>query len=347
MSKKIFLIVSGVIFIALLITAVGYVLINHDDRDVHKSGDNKLVVASPHPIEFMKPLINEFETETGIRAEVFQCGTSEAVERISAGEDIDILWGGSVLSVGGHSDLFDPYRTSYYDTFQDEFKNVPDGVTCFTDMPSILLVNTDLVGDIPIESYEDLLAPSLKGRIAYASPVKSSSSFEHLTNLLYAMGKGDPEEGWEFAEKFAKQLDGRLLDSSSLVYEGVASGKFVVGLTFEEAGITMMKKGRHVKIIYMKEGVVSTPDGIYINKNAVNPDQARIFIDFMTAYDTQKYISMDLGRRSVRSDIESSSLVMDKSEINLIEVDKNTVASKRDEWLRKFMSYAGEDSDEK
>jgi iron(III) transport system substrate-binding protein len=43
-----------------------------------------------------------------------------------------------------------------------------------------------------------------------------------------------------------------------------------VGLTFEEAAITMLKGGKHVKVVYMNEGVVSTPDGIYINKNKNN-----------------------------------------------------------------------------
>lgn len=50
----------------------------------------------------------------------------------------------------------------------------------------------------------------------------------------------------------------------------------------------------------MKEGVVSTPDGIYINKNTKNPEDSEIFVDFMTSYDTQNVISGNLGRRSVR-----------------------------------------------
>ncbi len=46
---------------------------------------------------------------------------------------------------------------------------------------------SDLIGDISVEGYEDLLAPRLRGRIAYASPRNSSSSFEHLVNMLYAL----------------------------------------------------------------------------------------------------------------------------------------------------------------
>ena len=157
---------------------------------------------------------------------------------------------------------------------------------------------------------------------------------------------GEPEKGWDYVEEFADNLSGKLLDSSSEVYQGVASGKFVVGLTFEEAAITMLKGGKHVKVVYMNEGVVSTPDGIYINKNAANADGAKAFVDFMTAYNTQFYIATDLGRRSVREDVESSSLVAAKEDIKILQVDKDKVIGSRSDWISRFMGYMGEDGNE-
>ena len=329
----------------IIIAAIAYGVIS--SRGVAKGGaENKVVVVSPHPIEFMKPLTSEFEAQTGISVEVIRCGTSEAVSRIQEGEKIDVLWGGSILSVGSYEDLFLPYTTENENSFYAEYRDAGKALTCFTDVPSILMVNTDLLGDITIDGYEDLLNPALAGKIAYASPEKSSSSFEHLTNMLYAMGEGDPEKGWDYVEKFAHHLSGRLLDSSQEVYQGVASGKFVVGLTFEEAAITMLKGGKHVKVVYMNEGVVSTPDGIYINKNAANADGAKAFVDFMTAYNTQFYIATDLGRRSVREDVESSSLVADKEDITILQVNKDKVISSRSDWISRFMSYMGEDGNE-
>ncbi len=67
---------------------------------------------------------------------------------------------------------------------------------------SCILVNTDLIGDIKIEGYEDLLNPELKGKIAYPDPASSSSAFNQLTNMLVAMG-GDYEsqEGWDYVAK--------------------------------------------------------------------------------------------------------------------------------------------------
>lgn len=50
---------------------------------------------------------------------------------------------------------------------------------------------------------------------------------------------------------------GVLLESSSEVYQGVADGRFTVGLTFEEVRHTMWRKVSPVKIVYMEEGVIS------------------------------------------------------------------------------------------
>ena len=54
---------------------------------------------------------------------------------------------------------------------------------------------------------EDAVATNnLPSLLRESLPEKSSSSFEHLTNMLYAMGGGDPEKGWDYVEKFAGQL---------------------------------------------------------------------------------------------------------------------------------------------
>ena len=343
MRNHIILIITCIVLI--LSAVLGYTFISSIGTTGNEN-DNCIVVVSPHPVEFMKPLINEFETETGIMVRIVQCGTSKALEMIEDGEKVDVLWGGSITTVGSYGNFFLPYRTGNYDNFAAEFKDAGDSITCFTDVPSVIMINTDLVSEDQIKGYADLLKPEFRGKIAFADPARSSSSFEQLTNMLYAMGGGDPEKGWDYVEGFTKQLDGMLLDSSSEVYQGVASGKFQVGLTFEEAAITMLKSGAHVKIVYMEEGVVSTPDGVYICKNTENADSAKIFVDFMTSFEAQQVISKDLGRRSVRSDVESSKLVTSKESINIIDVDRKRVVTNNKTWISRFTDLYREDANE-
>ena len=112
--------------------------------------------------------------------------------------------------------------------------------------------------------------------------------------MLYAMGNGNPDNGWAYVEKLCGNLDGKLLSGSSAVYKGVADGEYIVGLTFEEGSAKYVADGAPVKLVYMKEGVISKPDGIYIIKNAKHMENAKKFIDFITECDV-KPLPLDMG----------------------------------------------------
>ncbi|RKM53897.1 extracellular solute-binding protein [Butyrivibrio sp. X503] len=333
----------GIAALFVILVAALVIYIDWRGRSYEIEEGDKLVVVSPHPIEFMIPLIQEFENETDITVDLKSMGTSAAIDSIVNDDNVDIMWGGSLLSVGPYIDNFYSYETPNKKDFMYTFTNENSAVTCFSDVPSVLMVNTDLIGDIDILGYKDLLNPALRGKIAFADPGRSSSSFEHLVNMLYAMGDGDPENGWDYVESFISQLDGNLLESSSVVYQGVANGKYAVGLTFEEAAVTMLKSDKHVSIVYMNEGVVMTPDGIYISKNSKRLENAKKFVDFMTSKDAQQYMASDLGRRSVRRDVESSILVVPRYKINNLPVDRNRVIANKDKWIEEFNRIRKED----
>lgn len=299
----------------------------------------RLVIYCSHPVPFSNPLIESFEKKSGIKVEIISAGTGELLKRVEA-ERIDpfadIFWGGTISTMKPKITLFEEYHSKNEDHIQAAFKNKEGTITRFTDIPSILMVNTDHIGDIPIEGYKDLLNPALKGKIAFADPAKSSSAYEHLINMLYAMGEGNPEKGWDYVEQFTKNLDGKLLSSSSAVYKGVADGEYIVGCTFEEGGAKYVAKGAPVRLVYMKEGVISNPDGIYIVKNARHMENAKKFIDFITSQGAQTLIAANLHRRSVRNDVSAPVGLPAKSEIPLITGDEEVINKNKKVWLDKF-----------
>ena len=305
------------------------------------SGDdaNKLVIYCPHPLAFINPLVQEFEKESGIKVEVIAAGTGELLKRVESEKANplgDIFWGGSLNTMKPKANLFENYTSVNEDHIQDAFKNQEGSMTRFTDIPSVIMVNTNLIGDIKVEGYEDLLNPALKGKIAMADPSKSSSSYEHLINMLYAMGNGDPDKGWDYVRKFCTNLDGKLLSGSSAVYKGVADGEYAVGCTFEEGGAKYVADGAPVKLVYMKEGVISQPDGIYIIKNAKHIENAKKFIDFITSQEAQTLITQQLHRRSVRDDVAPPVGLLPKDQIKIITDDEQVVEKNKKNWLDQF-----------
>jgi iron(III) transport system substrate-binding protein len=300
----------------------------------------RLVVYTTTRPEFHDPLLESFIEETGIHLEFMNAGAGELLSRIraeAANPIADVMLGGLLATTSAHMDLFEDFRTVHEPQIIENFKNTEGMLTRFQHQGSVLIVNTDLIGDIQINGYADLLNPELRGRIAMTDPAASGSAFDHLVNKLYAMGNGDPHAGWDFVESFMDNVNGVMLGSSSAVIRGVADGEFVVGLTFEEGPMPYIEGGAPVEMIYMEEGVIFGAGGVYIVNDTPNRDIAELFVDFVLSHSTQVLMEETLHRRSVRSDVVADGLLLPLSDINVIYADTAYITQNRDEWLDIFM----------
>jgi len=300
---------------------------------------NKLVVYCPHPLVFIDPIVKKFEASTGIKVEVIAAGTGELLKRIESEASnplADVIWGGTISTLDPSKKFFEVFRSPEEAAFFPDLKVADGKITAFSQVPSVIMVNTKLIGNVKMEGYQDVLNPALKGKIAFADPSKSSSSFEHLINMLYAMGQGDPDKGWGYVTNLAKNLDGKLLSGSSAVYKGVADGEYTVGLTFEEGAANYVTAKAPVKIVYMKEGVISKHDGAAIIKGAKNTENAKKFINFISGKEVQTMVAHQLNRRSVRTDVPASDSLQPMSSIKLIKDNEAVVNKNKRAWLEKF-----------
>jgi iron(III) transport system substrate-binding protein len=189
----------------------------------------KLVLYSPLTTSMIENMLSMFETDTGIKTECLAMGTGDALKRIVAESEnpqCDILWSGTIGTVANSGKYFQDYLSVNEDAFYPEYRNVEGNRTRFDCVPSVIMINTDLIGDIEVKGYADLLNPALKGKIVFANPQASSSSFEHLVNMLYAMGTDGQPNGWDYVKEFCKQLPNGCVNSSSAVYKGVADGEY-------------------------------------------------------------------------------------------------------------------------
>ena len=136
------------------------------------AGD-RLVIASPHPLALINPIIENFENESGIDVLVFQAGTGEIISNVLRYPDsapYDILWGGSYTSVLPFVKFFENYHSCNESAVPESYKNSEGMLTRFSDVPSVLMINRKRLGSIEVNGYADLLNPLLKGQIAFADP---------------------------------------------------------------------------------------------------------------------------------------------------------------------------------
>jgi len=306
---------------------------------------SNLVVYCPHPLDFINPIVQEFEVETGIKVEVVAAGTGELLERVRAERDDpqgDVVWGGSRASLEPYKQYFEPYKSQNSPAFVRRYVDPGNYYTPFTTIPTVIMYNTNLVsaGESP-RTWAELVDPKWRGKIAFADPSLSSSSFEALVNMLFAMGGGDPEKGWGYVAKFVANLGGTLLGGSTLVYKGVADGEYAVGVTFEEAAAIYRKQGAPVEIAYPAEGTIVEPDGVAVIRGAKNRQNARIFVDFVTSRKVQTKIITSLNRRSDRIDVPPAVGLLDLRSMRVIPGDFRWAATNRERILRRFRELVG------
>ena len=161
-----------------------------------------------------------------------------------------------------------------------------DGVwTPFSALPVVLIYNDKLLVPEELASWEDLLNPKFKGKIALANPSHSASAFTGLLSFMEAArGKspftGDGAEESEILYQIAKQLEGKEYEDSGEVPEAVADGSKLVGITLEETALKYIAKGKNIGIVYPKEGTSVVPDAGAILKGAKHLENAQKFLDF-------------------------------------------------------------------
>lgn len=334
--------IAAAIIISMCITACGAnntVMPSSQSEVLSDVSEEKLVIYSPHSITIQWNIVKAFEEQTGIEVDVVSQGTGDAMKRIEAeasDPQADIMWGGTVALLNANKECFEYYSSPNEKDILPAYRNTSGYVTSFTLVPSVLIVNTELSEGIKINGYADLLNPALKGRIAHCDPEKSSSSYEQVINMLNAMGHGNPEDGWDYVEKLAKNFDADMLTSSSAVYKSVVSGENIVGLTYEEGAISNLVDGAPVEVVYMEEGVICRADGVAIIKNAKNLENAKKFVDFVTSAEAQEIVTQKLNRRSIRADIPPLKGIKDYSQINIILDDVDWATENKKSVIEKF-----------
>ena len=174
------------------------------------------------------------------------------------------------------SDCFAPYTCSQAEEIQPQFRDPEDRWTPFSALPVVLVYNTKLLRPGQAADWSDLLSEDLRGRIAFADPAVSGSSFTALKTMLLAMGPAQEEE---LLRRFAGNLDGRQLAGSGEVLSAVASGSALVGVTLEETALKRIAAGDDVALIYPSSGTSCVPDASALIQGAPHPENARRFLD--------------------------------------------------------------------
>ena len=309
-----------------------------EELDYAPEDGERLFLYTSHKKEVWWPIVKEFETRTGVWVEVVEGGTNELLERLDKEKDApqaDVMFGGGVESLESYRDLFAPYTCAQADAILPQYRAQDDIWTPFSSLPVVFVYNPKLVRAGEITTWRDLLDPTWKGKIAFADPSVSGSSYTALVTMLCAVeGEAD-----DILRAFAENLDGKQLESSGAVLSYVTGGQAVVGVTLEETASRRIAAGDELAMVYPADGTSCVPDGCAILNGAPHAENARAFVDFTVSRDVQQLIQEQFCRRSVRSDLEPEGTLPPLASIVQADYDVSLASESRESVLMSWAFY--------
>lgn len=302
--------------------------------------ENRLVVYTSHKEEVYTPIIREFEERTGIWVEVVSGGTNELLQRIEKERSspvADVMFGGGVESLESYRDCFSPYICREAGDLSESFQAETSCWTPFSALPVVLVYNTKLVSPDSLTCWKDLEDPRFRGRIAFADPQVSGSSYTALVTRLLAGGQSESA-----ISDLCACLAGNQLDSSGAVLTAVASGRSLVGITLEDTALQHIAQGEDLALVYPADGTSCVPDGSAILRGAPHEENARRFLDFTVSRDVQALVGQQFRRRTVRTDITPDRSLPALGSLTILPYDVEWASSQRDRLLSEWAFLFGE-----
>ena len=162
------------------------------------------------------------------------------------------------------------------------------GMRAFDGTLTFVIYNTNLVkpADAP-KTYEDLLDPKWKGRIAMP---RSATPFIFLTKIM------SEEKAADFARRMVNDQQVRILPTFPDVGTRVASGEFALGLA--QSAALLQKQGAPVAQAPIQP-VLVTPWGLYLMKDAKHPAMAKLYGYWLASDDGQSVLEKESAESRV------------------------------------------------
>ena len=185
------------------------------------------------------------------------------------------------------------------------------------------------------------LTPATRRRLFLPSPLSSprlgdpTTVRRHLDFTADARGGG--EAGWKKVAALFKNL--KILNRSSLVFQGVGNGEYPLGISLEYAGPLWAKGGAPVKVVYPADGTTASMEGVAIIKGGPNTENAKAFVDFINRKDMREMILKATFRRPTRNDLDLANLpgnLPPLAQVKLLDYDEDGWTEKRAKTLEQI-----------
>ena len=292
-----------------------------------RAEEGALVIYSGREEGLVGPVIEQFEEETGIDAQVRYGDTAELAATIAEeGENspADVFFAqdpgalGAVADAGAFKEL--PGET--LDRVPEAYRS-PEGQWVGTSgRARVVAYNTEALQEDELPpSIFDFTKPEWKGRIGWAP---TNGSFQAFVTALRAI------EGEERAREWLEGIQANepvVYPDNSSTLDAVASGEVEVGFVnhyYLYRALAEQGEGFGARNYYLKNGdpgALVIVAGTGILRTADNPEEAQRFVDYLLAEEAQQYFADETYEYPMIEGVQSPEGLVPLQEIETPEVD--------------------------
>lgn len=161
-----------------------------------------------------------------------------------------------------------------------------------------ILYNKELVGDVVIDSVEDLFDyENFSGQICMLDSVRDSIGIS-LKSFGYSMNDIDPEHIRQAKEKLLEQKKHLLAYGTDDLVDKVSDGTAALALVYSGEGVYAAEMDDNLCYVIPKEGTNIAVDCFAILESSENKEEAEAFLNFMLRPDIAQMNSEETGYAS-------------------------------------------------
>jgi iron(III) transport system substrate-binding protein len=308
---------------ALAVTVVSTACGTGDGSDA----EGPLVVYSGRSEELVEPLIEQFETESGIEVEIRYGESSElAATLLAEGEETeaDVFFAQDPASLGAATGLMAPLPQETLELVDARFRDRDGSWIGTSGRVRVVVHNTDT--DLPLpQTIDEAVDPAWAGQMGVAP---TNGSFLAFVSAMILERGEDRTRDWLEALAANNPIE---FDGNAPIVEATDTGELGGGLVNHYYLLRLRAEGRgnNTENHFIPAGDVGSlvmPAGVGIMANTDTPEAAQEFVEFLLAEEAQTFFATETFEFPLIDGVPQPDGVPPLSEIAAPDIDLSELA---------------------
>ena len=270
----------------------------------------------------IRPLLNIFESDTGIKVNVVSAKTKILIKKIidegkTSPADLLITVDAGNLHKAKMRGISQEIKSDKINNLIPENLRDKDGHWYGLSIRSrVIMYNPNNVNPIEIMSYEDLAKPALKDRVC----IRSSSNIYNQSLLASLIHYNGEKSALAWAKgvvnNFSRDPKGNDRGQMTAVVLGkcdvTLANTYYLGKWISSKKDTEREYAKKIKVLFPNQdnrGSHINISGVFVTKNAKNKDSAIKLIEFLASDKAQEIYAKENHEYPIRQDIQTSDIV--------------------------------------